>query len=105
MLEQRVAPLEEDMKEVKSTLKGIEAAVLEIRTELKHVPKMTDHAALKSEGRRDQGTHVSDADPAPARRSCDHHLVRRGGDRVHIAQGRAVMIVRAASNRSEETHG
>lgn len=49
MLEQRVARLEEDMKEVKSTLKGIEAAVLEIRTELKHVPKMVDHAALKSE--------------------------------------------------------
>ena len=49
MLEQRVGRLEEDMKDVKSILKVIEASILEIKTELKHVPKMNDHGSLKAE--------------------------------------------------------
>ena len=49
MLEQRVARLEEDIKDVKSTLKGIEAAILEIKTDLKHVPKMNEYASLRAE--------------------------------------------------------
>ena len=45
MIEQRVARLEDDMKEVKSSLKTIEAAV----SEIKHLPKMSDYAALKAD--------------------------------------------------------
>jgi hypothetical protein len=37
------------MKDVKASLKGIETAIFEIRTELKHVPKMNDYATLRSE--------------------------------------------------------
>jgi hypothetical protein len=43
MIEQRVARLEDDMKEVKSSLKTIEAAV----SEIKHLPKMSDYLALQ----------------------------------------------------------
>lgn len=37
------------MREVKSTLKNVEVAVLEIRTELKHMPTAADHASLKAD--------------------------------------------------------
>jgi hypothetical protein len=43
MIEQRVARLEDDLKEVKSSLKIIEAAV----SEIKHLPKMSDNLALQ----------------------------------------------------------
>lgn len=49
MLEQRVERLEGDMKDVKATLKSIEEAVIEIRAELKHLPKITDYAVLRAE--------------------------------------------------------
>ncbi len=45
MLEQRVGRLEDDMREVKASLKGIEAAVAEI----KHLPKASDYASLKAD--------------------------------------------------------
>ena len=49
MLEQRVAQLEEDVKEMKSTLKSVETIVLEIRAELKHIFKAADYASLRAE--------------------------------------------------------
>lgn len=45
MLEDRVRRLEDDMKEVKASLKTIELAVAEI----KHLPKMSDYATIKAD--------------------------------------------------------
>ncbi len=45
MLERRVVKLEDDMADVKSSLKAIEIAVAEI----KHLPKMADFLALKTD--------------------------------------------------------
>jgi hypothetical protein len=44
-MDQRVASLEADMKDVKASLKIIEAAVLEI----KHLPRMSDYASLQKD--------------------------------------------------------
>ena len=49
MLEQRVARLEDDMKEVKSTLHRIEQRLAGIEGELKHLPKAVDFATLKGD--------------------------------------------------------
>jgi len=45
MLERRVAKLEDDVGEMKTSLKAIEAAVAEI----KHLPKMSDFLALQKD--------------------------------------------------------
>jgi hypothetical protein len=45
MLERRVAKLENDMQEVKASLKVIEAAVAEI----KNLPKMADYMSIKTD--------------------------------------------------------
>lgn len=45
MLDQRVSKLEEDMREVKASLKSIELAVAEI----KYLPKMSDFNVLRTE--------------------------------------------------------
>lgn len=45
MLDQRVSKREDDMKEIKASLKLIEIAVAEI----KHLPKMSDFNALRTE--------------------------------------------------------
>lgn len=45
MIEQRVAALEADMKEVRASLKAIELAVAEI----KHLPKVSDFLSMQKE--------------------------------------------------------
>ena len=45
MLERRMARLEDDVGEIKASLKAIEAAVGEI----KHLPKMADYMSLKAD--------------------------------------------------------
>jgi hypothetical protein len=45
MIDQRVSKLEDDMKEVKASLKSIELSVAEI----KHLPKMSDFNVLRTD--------------------------------------------------------
>jgi hypothetical protein len=47
MLEQRVAKIESDITEIKSSLRSIEDSLLEIKTELKTLPKAGEIGEIK----------------------------------------------------------
>src|SRR4051794_36826497 len=55
MIEQRVARLEQDMGEIKSTLARIEQRLSGIEIELKHLPKASDYATIKGDVARVDG--------------------------------------------------
>jgi hypothetical protein len=59
MLEQRVARLEDDMRDIKSALGRIEQRLAGIEGELKHLPKAADYATIKADVARVDGRLVN----------------------------------------------